>query len=81
MRHHHIEAILREKEQDRRGCGQLKYDANICIHHLTDLCQSVYYWCHWYLVVHDCSQAHDANMHVVFLAHESGVLDGPAAGN
>lgn len=40
-----------------------------------------FYWRRWYLVVHDCSQAHDANMHVVLLAHESGVLDGSAAGN
>lgn len=58
---------------------------HIHTHHLTDLgvCTGppVFYWRHWYLVVHDCSQAHDANMHVVFLAHESGVLDGSAAGN
>lgn len=54
--------------------------------HLTDLSQSAYelpvfFWRHRYLVVHDRSQAHDANMHVVFLAHETGVLDGSAAGN
>ena len=29
-----------------------------------------------YLVVHDCSQAHDAHMHIILLAHEAGVLDG-----
>lgn len=34
-----------------------------------------------YLVVHDGSQAHDAHVHVVFLADEAGVLDGFAAGN
>lgn len=54
--------------------------------HLTDLCESVsrppvFYCHHQYLVVHDCSQAHDANMHVIFLAHEAGVLDGSAAGD
>lgn len=30
----------------------------------------------WYLVVHDCSQAHDAHMHIILLTHEAGVLDG-----
>lgn len=29
-----------------------------------------------YLVVHDRSQAHDAHMHIIFLAHEAGVFDG-----
>lgn len=34
-----------------------------------------------YLIVHDGSQAHDAHVHVVFLADETGVLDGFAVGN
>lgn len=46
------------------------------------VCKPPIFDCHrQYLVVHDCSQAHDANMHVVFLAHEAGVLDGSAAGD
>ena len=32
--------------------------------------------CIYYLVVHDGSQAHDAHVDVVFLADETGVLDG-----
>lgn len=35
----------------------------------------------WYLIVHDCSQAHDAHMHIIFLADEAGVLDGFAVRN
>lgn len=34
---------------------------------------------YWYLIVHDCSQAHDANVHIILLAHKPGVLDGFAA--
>lgn len=34
-----------------------------------------------YLVVHDRSQAHDAHVHVVLLAHQAGVLDGFAVRN
>ena len=34
-----------------------------------------------YLVVHDRSQAHDAHMHIIFLADEARVLDGFAVGN
>ncbi len=34
-----------------------------------------------YLIVHDCPQAHDAHMHIILLAHETGVLDGFAAGD
>lgn len=37
--------------------------------------------CFLYLIVHDCSQAHDANMHIIFLADKAGVLDGFAVGN
>lgn len=35
----------------------------------------------FYLIVHDSSQAHDAHVHVIFLAHEAGVFDGFAVGN
>lgn len=51
--------------------------AHIRVNHLTECVRGP----RWYLVVHDGSQTHDANVHVVFLAHESGVLDGPAAGH
>lgn len=35
----------------------------------------------YYLVVHDCSQAHDADMHIILLAHKARVFDGFGVGD
>lgn len=33
-------------------------------------------YCVKYLIVHDCSETHDAHMHVILLTHYPGVFDG-----
>lgn len=74
------------ERRERTGCGEKNLRIRICcaqethdphIYHIISVSDCV--CC--YLVIHDCSQAHDAHMHVVFLAHEAGVLDGFAVGN
>lgn len=96
MRHDHIEAILHgETEKQWAGCGKKKknYVFNTwqhrkriipsmsdCAPHRT-VQREMQVQPLVYLIVHDCSQAHDAHMHIIFLAHEPRVLDGFAVWN
>lgn len=57
VRHHHIEAVLRENRM---------WSSELCLTHTSCLNQGR---CR-YLVVHDRTQAHDAHVHVVLLAHQ-----------
>lgn len=70
-------------EREKTGCGQKNLNKSIYVRLSVSLSCSLHVECrcHWYLIVHDCSQAHDAHVHIIFLAHEAGVLDGFAVWN
>lgn len=91
MRHDHIEAILHKEDRETESEQDVVRETWVYIHIQCNrvhrkhimlmfiiICVSLYGACvsGCYLVVHDCSQTHDAHMHIIFLAHETGVFDG-----